>query len=174
MRIIDGRRYISVKEYAELKGINISRVSQLKKTGELPFVEFKDLGISLIDFELLELTNQDKRFAITKFHVPMELNTISVLDTGRYFMKTLCDLLDNNTSEEIVIKDEEISELKKREILLINDITKKDLQIKILESKNSSALLENNSLKKSNEVLMEALEKTALSLKLKKRGDKNE
>lgn len=215
MREIDGKKYMSAKEYAELKKMNTSRVSQLKSSGELPFKDFADLGISLIDFELLNLSNQEKRFAVTKFQIPVELHTLSILDTGRYFMRTLFDLTEYKISTEIAMKElvesfknvnlekenlekvmgdlernidgkakllqsyleqiednkqtikgiqEQLSELEKNQSGLVketdnlkNQIEDKNLLIKDLESKNTSVIFENHSLKESNQIFKEAL-----------------
>ena len=103
MRTIDGVRYISAKEYAEMKGFTVGRVSQLKL--ELPFVKFDEFGIELINFDLIELSETERTLAQTKFQTVTPIHELSYKDLGNYFGKLTMDLVNFKGGADIKIED---------------------------------------------------------------------
>lgn len=85
MRNINGTNYISVKEYAALKNVTVGRVSQLKS--ELPFEKLEDLGVELINYDLLELEEKETVHAQTKFQTTHPLHTYSYKQMGMFVVE---------------------------------------------------------------------------------------
>ena len=90
MRTIDGTRYISASEYADIKGISKGRVSQLKST--LPFERFDDIGVELINYDLLELELDERRLMDLKYSSQRALHQYSYRQLGKFFSKFLGEM----------------------------------------------------------------------------------
>ena len=99
MRTIDGIRYVSARELADIKGISISRVSQIKS--ELPFVKFEEFGLELVNLELVELTAQQELMAKQKFQTTTLIHELSYKDLGNYFGKFVMDLVSFKGSADL-------------------------------------------------------------------------
>ena len=102
MRTIDGIRYISAREYAEMMDLTVGRVSQLKAS--LPFVKFEEFGIEVINFDLLSLSKVEKALAQGKFETPTPIHTLSYKDLGAYFGKLVMDLVNFKGSADMQIE----------------------------------------------------------------------
>ena len=115
MRTIDGTRYIAAKEYADIMGITVGRVSQLK--AELPFVKMEEFGIEVINFDLLDLQLKEKTFAQTKFETSNPLHSYTYKDLGNFFSKFALDLVQFKGNaemriEELQNKNQELAQIK--------------------------------------------------------------
>ena len=115
MRTIDGTRYIAAKEYADIMGITVGRVSQLK--AELPFVKMEEFGIEVINFDLLDLQLKEKTFAQTKFETSNPLHSYTYKDLGNFFSKFALDLVQFKGNaemriEELQNKNQELAQVK--------------------------------------------------------------
>jgi chromosome segregation ATPase len=129
MRTIDGTRYMSAREYADFANLTPGRVSQLK--AELPFVRFEEFGIDLINFDLLDLQQNEKALAQSKYETSNPIHQYSYKDLGNFFGKFAMDLVQfkgnadlkineiqekaNNLFQEKNILEEEKREFIKRE-----------------------------------------------------------
>lgn len=167
MRTIDGVRYISAKEYAEIKDITVGRVSQIKS--DLPFVKFEEFGIELINFDLISLSDNEKALAQTKFQTATPIHELSYKDLGNYFGGFVMDLVNFKGSADIKYNDLqaktndlrqkfEICESEKSELAL--EVSKLKLEVSSLTSKieekeqqNENLLTKCDSLKTINEEL---------------------
>ncbi len=109
MRTIDGTRYISIGEYADLKGISRARVSQLKST--LPFEHFADLSLDLINYDLLELETEERALLEQRYSSRQALHQYSYRQLGQFFAKLLGDLTKAEAAAkgEARSKDEELN-----------------------------------------------------------------
>ena len=85
MRNINGTNYMSVKEYAALKNVTIGRISQIKS--DLPFEKMEDLGVELINFDLLELEEKEIVHAQTKFQTTHSLHTYTYKQMGMFVVE---------------------------------------------------------------------------------------
>ena len=103
MKTIEGTRYISAKEYAQMMNLTAGRVSQIKS--ELPFEKFEEFGIELINFDLLELSQSEKSLAQAKFQTTTPIHELSYKDMGNYFAKLLMDLVIFRGSADMQIKE---------------------------------------------------------------------
>lgn len=87
MREIDSTRYMSASEYAELKSISKGRVSQLKAT--LPFERFEDLGVELINVDLLELQEGERKLLELKYSTKAAIHQYTYPQLGKFFAQLL-------------------------------------------------------------------------------------
>jgi SMC interacting uncharacterized protein involved in chromosome segregation len=117
MRTIDGIRYISAREYAEMMNLTVGRVSQIKS--ELPFVKFDEFGIEVINFDLLELQLKEKAFAQAKFETSNPIHSYSYKDLGNFFAQFALDLVQLKGNADI-----RIQELQNKNQELSHEITK--------------------------------------------------
>lgn len=88
---INGNRYITLKTYAELNGISLSRVSQLKPT--LPVDHIEDLNLDLINYDLVELKDEVRRAAETEFANRESLTTYTLVQLGEFFQGLISRLI---------------------------------------------------------------------------------
>lgn len=115
MRTIDGTRYMSAGEYASLKNISKGRVSQIKST--LPFERFDDIGVDLINMDLLELQENEHRLLELQYSTKVAIHQYSYQQLGQFFAKLLGDLT-------------ETTEAAKKKVLIIEEqwrVAKSDL-----------------------------------------------
>lgn len=103
MRTIDQIRYITAKEYAEMVGITPGRVSQLKAS--LPFVKFEDLGVELINFELIEIQQQEKLLAQSKFETTTAIHALSYKDLGNFFAKFALEMVRSKGNADQLLEE---------------------------------------------------------------------
>ena len=178
MRTIDGIKYISAKEYAEMMNLTVGRVSQIK--AELPFVKFEEFGIELINFDLLSLSQHEKALAQTKFQTATPIHQLSYKDLGTYFGKFVMDLVTFKGAADSQIADLqgkitdikqkfEVSENEKAE--LSNDVSKLALMNKNLyanleqeKQRNEQISLEFDNLKTIHENLITQLQEVTKEL----------
>ena len=118
MRNIGGTNYISAKEYAAMKNISEARVSQMKS--ELPFEKLEDIGVSLINFDLLKLSDLEISFAQTQFQTTQSIHTYSYKDLGLFLADMIKTANDTRANSELIIreKDEQLAKAlqKKQEL----------------------------------------------------------
>ncbi len=191
MKTIDGVRYISAKEYAEIMNLTVGRVSQLKS--ELPFVKFEEFGIEVINFDLLSLSQSEKTLAQAKFETGTPIHSLSFKDLGNYFAKFAMDSISFKGSADIVISDLqakvvdfrqkfEISEQEKSEVT--SQFSKQESEIKALKNSledeqkiNENLSAELGKLKTTNEEMnfeFDALSKEHQDLKIVHNEGKHE
>ncbi|MCB0564214.1 MAG: hypothetical protein KDD01_07545 [Phaeodactylibacter sp.] len=117
MRTIDGTRYISASEYADLKSISKGRVSQLKST--LPFERFDDFGVELINYDLLELQLDEKRLMEMQYSSQRALHQYSYRQLGQFFAKLLGELTkaEGEAKEQAAAMEEQLNAAKSDLIL---------------------------------------------------------
>lgn len=118
MRNIGGTNYISAKEYASMKNISEARVSQMKS--ELPFEKLEDIGVSLINFDLLQLLESEISFAQTQFQTTQPIHTYSYKDLGLFLADMIKTSNEARANSEVIIreKDEQLAKTlqKKQEL----------------------------------------------------------
>jgi hypothetical protein len=142
MRTIDGTRYISAREYADFANLTPGRVSQLK--AELPFVRFEEFGIDLINFDLLDLQQNEKALAQSKYETSNPIHQYSYKDLGNFFGKFAMDLVQFKGNADFKIseiqekanslfQEKEVLLEEKRESLKREDKLNETLSAKILE-----------------------------------------
>lgn len=138
MRTIDGVKYISVKEYAEIKEISVGRVSQLKQ--DLPVVKFEEFGIELINFELISLSDTEKTLAQTKFQTSTPIHELSYKELGNYFGNFIMDLTKFKSTADLMIDDlqTKVNELSQDYRLSKNENIALSNQVSGLEIKNQN------------------------------------
>jgi uncharacterized coiled-coil DUF342 family protein len=103
MRTIDGTRYMSAREYADFANLTPGRVSQLK--AELPFVRFEEFGIDLINFDLLDLQQNEKALAQSKYETSNPIHQYSYKDLGNFFGKFAMDLVQFKGNADFKINE---------------------------------------------------------------------
>ena len=117
MRTIDGTRYISASEYADTKGISKGRVSQLKST--LPFERFDDIGVELVNYDLLELELDERRLMDLKYSSQRALHQYSYGQLGKFFAKLLGELTKaEGEAKEQAVSLEELLNAAKSDLAL--------------------------------------------------------
>ena len=95
---INGIECMSLKSYSELKGISLSRVSQLKAT--LPIVEFEDINQPFINISALDLQDEVVKAAPLDFTTREPLTTLSLPQLGDYFQALIARLTKQKTSAD--------------------------------------------------------------------------
>jgi hypothetical protein len=103
MLIVDGIRWITAKEVAEIKGISPQMVSHLKSQGKINSKVFENLNkIELFNLDLMELSEQESKNAQTKFTTSQNIFTMSVSEFALFISKTFNDLSDfKNNADRI-------------------------------------------------------------------------
>lgn len=119
MKNINGTNYLSVKEYAEMKSLTVGRIYQLKN--ELPFEKFDDLGVELINFDLLSLSEKEASLAHTKFQTTHALHTYDYKQLGLFVADTLKSSNDARANAEVILKEKDI--LMEQKNATIEDLT---------------------------------------------------
>ncbi len=139
MQNINGTNYLSVKEYAEMKGLTAGRIYQLKN--ELPFEKFEDLGVDLINFDLLSLSEKEISLAHTKFQTTHALHTYDYKQLGLFVADTLKSSNDARASAEVILKEKDIL------------VEQKNTAIDALQLKNEELSRDLATLRQENEAL---------------------
>jgi chromosome segregation ATPase len=152
MQNINGTNYVSFKEYAVIKGKTAGRVYQLKN--ELPVVKFEDLGVELINFDLLQLSDTEVNLAQSKFQTTQALHTYDHKQLSLFFADMIKGNFEARGNAETLLREKELvlEEQSKR----ILELTEKN---KSLEGLLSQAQEENLSLTESLQEKTDALEK---------------
>ena len=144
MRYIDGTRYISASEYAELKMISQGRVSQLKS--KLPFEKFDDLGVELINFDKLELELDERQLMTIRYNSNSPIHQYTYKELGKFFSKLLGEMT-RSTEDAInakqIIEDEK--DILKSEFFMLNQ------KHETLQQSLEEATLHNDELTEINE-----------------------
>lgn len=160
MRTIDGIRYISAGEYAKMKGITPGRVSQLK--AELPFVRFEELGVELINFELIELSDVEKELAQTMFQTATPIHTMTTKDLAIYFGKLIKTLTESKGAADIQVshwedksKDlaEKLSAIEAEKLDLAKKLEDSVLQVRNMGREHSQVAIAHNQLSRDFDYL---------------------
>lgn len=123
MRNINGTNYMSAKEYAALKNVTIGRISQIKS--DLPFEKMEDLGVELINFDLLQLEEKEVIHAQTKFQTTHPLHTYTYKQMGMFvadMVKTGNDARAN--AETLMIEKDAILEERNNQVSDLQETNK--------------------------------------------------
>lgn len=150
MKNINGTNYVSVKEYAEMKGLTAGRIYQLKN--ELPFEKFDDLGVELINFDLLSLSEKEISLAHTKFQTTHALHTYDYKQLGLFVADTLKSSNDARANAEVILKEKDIL------------VEQKNTAIENLHLKNEELSRDLANLTQENEALTQSLSAKSQSL----------
>ncbi len=162
MKNINGTNYISVKEYAELKNLTAGRIYQLKN--ELPFEKFEDLGIELINFDLLQLSEKESSLAHTKFQTTHALHTYDYKQLGLFVAEMLKTSNEARANSEILLREKDV--LMEEKTILLGELTEtnKELMYNLSQAKE-----ENQGLTSDLENKTETLEKQVQLLEVQKK-----
>ena len=152
MQNINGTNYISFKEYAELKGKTAGRIYQLKS--ELPVVKFDDLGVELINYDLLQLSETEANLAQSKFRTTQALHIFDHKQLSLFFMEMIKGNMEARTDAETLLREKEVVMEEQSNTIL--ELTEKN---KSLDSRLSQAQEENVGLTESLQEKTDALEK---------------
>jgi chromosome segregation ATPase len=106
MQNINGTNYVSFKEYAELKGKTAGRIYQLKN--ELPVVKFEDLGVELINFDLLQLNETEVNLAQSKFQTTQALHTYDHKQLSLFFADMIKGNFEARSNAETLLREKEL------------------------------------------------------------------
>ena len=152
MQNINGTNYVSFKEYAELKGKTAGRIYQLKN--ELPVVKFEDLGVELINFDLLQLSETEANLAQSKFQTTQALHTYDHKQLSLFFADMIKGNFEARSNAETLLREKElVLEEQSKTILELSEKNKS------LEGLLFQAQEENLSLTESLQEKTDALEK---------------
>ena len=158
MQNINGTNYISFKEYAELKGKTAGRIYQLKN--ELPVVKFEDLGVELINYDLLQLSETEANLAQSKFRTTQALHTFDHKQLALFFAEMIKGNSEARTNAETLLREKELVLEEQSNTIL--ELTEKN---KSLEGLLSQAQEENLALSESLQEKTDALEKADALMK---------
>ena len=152
MKNINGTNYISFKEYAEIKGKTAGRIYQLKN--ELPVVKFEDLGVELINYDLLQLNETEVNLAQSKFQTTQALHTYDHKQLSLFFADMIKGNSEARTNAETLLREKELALEEQKQLVL--ELTEKN---KSLDALLSQAQEENLGLSESLKEKTAALEK---------------
>ena len=157
MQNINGTNYVSFKEYAELKGKTAGRIYQLKN--ELPVVKFEDLGVELINFDLLQLSETEVNLAQSKFQTTQALHTYDYKQLSLFFADMIKGNFEARSNAETLLREKELVLEEQGKVIL--ELTEKN---KSLDALLSQAQEENLGLRDSLQEKTAALEKADVSI----------
>lgn len=152
MQNINGTNYLSFKEYAELKGKTAGRIYQLKN--ELPVVKFEDLGVELINYDLLQLSETEVNLAQSKFQTTQALHTYDHKQLSLFFADMIKGNFEARSNAETLLREKELVLEEQGQLIL--ELMEKN---KSLDSLLSQAQEENLALTESLQEKTAALEK---------------
>ncbi len=95
---IDGRRYITVNEYAKMQGVSTARINQLKPT--LPVRHFDEPNMDLLDLDQLELSDEARANAQVRFDTREPISTFTAAQLGDHFIALITRLTKQAISAE--------------------------------------------------------------------------
>lgn len=158
MQNINGTNYISFQEYAQIKGKTVGRIYQLKN--ELPVVKFDDLGVELINYDLLQLNDTEANLAQSKFQTTQALHIYDHKQLSLFFAEMIKGNIEARTNAETLLREKEgMMEEQSNTIL---ELTEKN---KSLDSLLSQAQEEKVGLTESLREKTDALEKADAFMK---------
>ncbi len=152
MQNINGTNYVSFKEYAELKGKTAGRIYQLKN--ELPVVKFEDLGVELINYDLLQLSDTEVNLAQSKFQTTQALHTYDHKQLSLFFADMIKGNFEARSNVETLLREKELVLEEQGKVIL--ELTEKN---KSLDALLSQAQEEHLGLRDSLQEKTAALEK---------------
>jgi chromosome segregation ATPase len=152
MQNINGTNYISFREYAELKGKTAGRIYQLKN--ELPVVKFEDLGVELINFDLLQLSETEVNLAQSKFQTTQALHTYDHKQLSLFFAEMIKGNSEARTNAETLLREKEL--VLEEQSKTIQELTERG---KSLEDSLSQTQTKNGDLTELLQTKTDALEK---------------
>lgn len=152
MKNINGTNYISFKEYAEIKGKTAGRIYQLKN--ELPVVKFEDLGVELINYDLLQLNETEVNLAQSKFQTTQALHTYDHKQLSLFFADMIKGNSEARTNAETLLREKELVLEEQKQLVL--ELTEKN---KSLDALLTQAQEDNLGLSESLQEKTAALEK---------------
>lgn len=152
MKNINGTNYLSFQEYAQIKGKTVGRIYQLKN--ELPVVKFEDLGVELINYDLLQLSETEANLAQSKFQTTQALHTYDHKQLSLFFADMIKGNSEARTNAETLLREKELVMEEQSNTIL--ELTEKN---KFLEGMLSQAQEENLALSESLREKTDALEK---------------
>lgn len=158
MQNINGTNYISFQEYAQIKGKTVGRIYQLKN--ELPVVKFDDLGVELINYDLLQLNDTEANLAQSKFQTTQALHTFDHKQLALFFAEMIKGNSEARTNAETLLREKEVVMEEQSNTIL--ELTEKN---KSLDSRLSQAQEKNVGLTESLQDKTDALEKAGAFIK---------
>jgi chromosome segregation ATPase len=106
MQNINGTNYVSFQEYAQIKGKTVGRIYQLKS--ELPVVKFDDLGVELINYDLLQLSETEVNLAQSKFQTTQALHTYDHKQLSLFFADMIKGNFEARSNVETLLREKEL------------------------------------------------------------------
>jgi chromosome segregation ATPase len=106
MQNINGTNYVSFQEYAQIKGKTVGRIYQLKN--ELPVVKFDDLGVELINYDLLQLSETEVNLAQSKFQTTQALHTYDHKQLSLFFADMIKGNFEARSNAETLLREKEL------------------------------------------------------------------
>jgi chromosome segregation ATPase len=122
MQNINGTNYISFQEYAQIKGKTVGRIYQLKS--ELPVVKFDDLGVELINHDLLKLSETEVNLAQSKFQTTQALHTYDHKQLSLFFADMIKGNFEARSNAETLLREKEL--VMEEQIQTIQELSEKN------------------------------------------------
>lgn len=141
---INGTDYLTLKQYASLKNISVSRVSQIISTLPIDFNE--DLDMKLINVAMLTLSEKEQTLIDTEFKTTEQVHKYSYKQLGMFVAETMRNNNDARTNAENLLSEKNI-----KYNACLEDLSKKNLLIEKLELNLSSEIDKNTQLSESFE-----------------------
>ena len=143
MVTINGVRYITQKKYGELTGISQSRISQLKST--LPIEYIEGLNMELINYDLIQLKDDIRKSLDREIASKEILVKYSLPELGDFFQTLIYRLLtESENAFHLRILSEQELQTAKDELEIANtrirelELRTQDLDVQ-LENRNAMA-----------------------------------
>jgi chromosome segregation ATPase len=122
MQNINGTNYISFQEYAQIKGKTVGRIYQLKS--ELPVVKFDDLGVELINHDLLKLSETEVNLTQSKFQTTQALHTYDHKQLSLFFADMIKGNFEARSNAETLLREKEL--VMEEQIQTIQELSEKN------------------------------------------------
>jgi hypothetical protein len=161
MKNINGTQYISVKEYAEMKNLTPGRIYQLKN--ELPFEKFDDLGVELINFDLLQLSEKENSLAMAKFQTSQALHTYDYKQLGLLVADMFKTSNEVRTNSETLLREKDAVLLEK--LALIEELLESNKKIGLELADAQTLILEKDTALAQKDMSLSEISLTMISLK---------
>jgi chromosome segregation ATPase len=127
MQNINGTNYISFQEYAQIKGKTVGRIYQLKS--ELPVVKFDDLGVELINHDLLKLSETEVNLTQSKFQTTQALHTYDHKQLSLFFAEMIKGNIEARTNAETLLREKEL--VMEEQVQTIQELSEKNKSLSV-------------------------------------------
>jgi hypothetical protein len=127
MQNINGTNYISFQEYAQIKGKTVGRIYQLKS--ELPVVKFDDLGVELINHDLLKLSETEVNLTQSKFQTTQALHTYDHKQLSLFFADMIKGNFEARSNAETLLREKEL--VMEEQIQTIQELSEKNKSLNV-------------------------------------------